>query len=136
MTRRLLLRFLLIASLGAAVLVVYLYATAPNHRINQRSFDQIAVGMSLPEVEKIVRCPPGNYCSGPIVMFDTGKGLYPLAPDHLPFPPDKPPPVYWISDKGLIVLHVDAERNVTDKSFLGMHEEGVVAKVRNWLHLD
>lgn len=61
MKKRLLLRLGLLGLLAFVCLWLFLWWTAPNHRINQSYADQIRKGMTEDEVIQLLGLPPGDY---------------------------------------------------------------------------
>jgi hypothetical protein len=108
----------------------------PNHRIDRASFDQISQGMSLQEVQSLLRCPPGKYCSSSaLVEFklpDRSVGGVPVD-DVFCEASLGAQTVFWAGDHGVILVILDADDKVEEKYFATMYAEGLLTKARKWL---
>jgi len=63
MKRRLLLKLGLVALLGAALFVVWLWWTEPRTGICRYTASRIEVGMTEEEVVELIGVPPKDYCT-------------------------------------------------------------------------
>jgi hypothetical protein len=135
--KRTLLRLGLLGLLGLLGFLGFLWLTMPNHRINRATCDKIAKGMSLQEVQSLLRCPPGNYCSSSAMVECQLPDGSPsgIAVDEIceSIRRDGLRETFWASDNGVIVVLLDSEGKVEDKQFANMYAEGFFAKARRWL---
>lgn len=134
--RKTLVRLVLVSLLGMVGILAFLWFTMPHHRIDRASFDKIAKGMSLPEVEALLHCRPGSHCSGSasVEMQRPDGSAYGVAVDDLLREANLGfGTVFWAGDNGVIVVVLDAESRVEEKHFANMFNEGLVPKVRRWL---
>lgn len=126
----------IVGLLGLLGLLVFLWITKPNYRIDKGSFDRIAKGMSLQEVESLLRCPPGKYCSRSAMVECNRPDGSPcgIAVDEL-FDESAigARTILWAGDSGVIVVILDAANRVEDKQFGTMYAEGFLTKARRWL---
>ena len=80
--------------------------------------NQISIGMTRTEVEAILRCPPGDYTTGP---YDTGPGSsWGLVCD------------WWISDTGEIGVWFDKEGKVRKVIFRPVEREPFINRWYRW----
>ena len=134
--KRTLIRFGLVGLIALLGFFTFLWLTMPSHRIDKASFDKIANGMSLQEVESLLRCPPGKHCSNSamveLTLPDGSKGG--MAVNELFDDTDIGVRTFiWAGDNGVIVVILDAEKRVEDKQFANMYAEGFLTKARRWL---
>jgi hypothetical protein len=144
MTKRILVRLSILLLLAAAGFFAIVWFTLPNHNINRGAFERLEFNMSRAEVEAILGCPPGNYCSagaeGEITLADGSPGGIPIREIF----DDALAPVggdaaecfrtaIWASDNGMIVVVFDVNNAITKKDFLPIRVNGIVAQVRRWL---
>ena len=109
----------LLACLGLLGLVVVLWWTAPNHRIDRRSADQIKTGMTFEEVVRIIGEAPGDYTTA--ALSQEGAELRFLMKlnfgvNHIRLTKE-PTFRYWYCDSGGIEIGFDDDEKVTSKRF-------------------
>jgi hypothetical protein len=111
-----------LAILLAGCLAIWL--TIPKHKINLASFEKIDDGMSLKQVEEILRVPPGDYLTQPIDFV------------HIDVPA-KGTQREWHGDDGLILVWFDERGVVCEKEFIPAwwEPESFVDRFRRWLGL-
>jgi hypothetical protein len=80
MRRRILISASIIALLAASLFLGG-WLLQPKPRIDIATFQQIRIGMTLPEVEAIIGAPPGDYGVGKGVLFDLGLDMDPREID-------------------------------------------------------
>ena len=144
MKKRTFLRLGIAGLTSLALFLGYLWLTAPTHRIDRASFEQISDGMTQAEVEAILRVPPGKHSAGSALM--EGKrpdgSTFGVAVDEI-WPTDEELQTWvkdtgrraalWAGDRGMIMIVFDAGNRVTEKQFHPAYNEGLLARVRNLL---
>jgi hypothetical protein len=115
---------------GAAFLA--LWPITPRHCITEENLNKIGMGMTEDEVVQILGAPAGDY--------STGKHLY--HPELI----GGPARVYsgrlackeWVGDEGKIRVCFEASGRVFVAYHSGVfrQEQGVLDRLRRWLHLD
>jgi len=143
MTKRILVRLAILLFLAAAGLFAIVWFTSPNHNINRGAFEQLQINMPRDEVEAILGCPPGNYCSAgatvEVKLPDGSPGGIPLREifdDVAAVAGDAAEcfrPAIWASDNGMIVLVLDGNNKITKKDFEPIQVNGIFAQIRRWL---
>jgi hypothetical protein len=134
-------RRLLLPGLGVAVglgLAGFVWwFTLPEPRINQQSFEQIQVGMTVGEVVALFRVPPGNYTDGraKILHEEVRDGI---RQGGLEGSSDQYKE--WVGQETAILVWLDDEGKVSRKEWIPMsHLTGSNAsffdKLRRWFRL-
>jgi len=144
MKKRTCLRFGIVGLTSLALFLGYLWLTAPTHRIDRASFEQISDGMTQAEVEAILRAPPGKHSSASAMIesqLADGSTCGVAVDEIWPTDEDLQAPVkeagrraaLWAGDRGMIMIVFDAGNRVTEKQFHPAYNEGLLARVRNLL---
>jgi hypothetical protein len=144
MKKRNITRLAILILIAIAGFFAVVWFTLPNHNINRGAFERLEFNMSRAEVEAILKCPPGNYCSagamGEITLADGSPGgiaIREVFDEVLAIRGDDAVecfrPAIWASDNGMIVVVFDVNDTITKKDFLPIHVTGIVAKIRRWL---
>jgi hypothetical protein len=120
-------RFVLLLGMTASVALLggpAIVRLAPRPRIDRDTAEQIQVGMTATEVERLIGAPPGRYSS-------TGPPWHVIDPG---FPGIKQE---WDGDGGLIAVWLDEGGAVVRKEFfmIPRGHEPLVMRVRRWLGL-
>src|SRR4051812_16347071 len=100
MRRRLVWAVVLACSAVVAV-VVFVWFTAPRHRINAETAAQAHDRMTVKELTDLFGVPPGDYTTGPTYMFSDlvhGSGSYDLKRAAMPTFDE----LEWRSDKYMV----------------------------------
>jgi hypothetical protein len=98
----------MLACLAAAAclgLAAFLWLSRPNDRITFVAFEAIQPGMSLPEVEGVLGCPPGRYAEPRLCLLG---------------PPD-PHVKEWWGARALLFVHFGNDGRVVRKYLLDVH---------------
>ena len=143
MKRRIIVRLGILLLVAAAGFFAIVWFTSPNHNINRGAFEQLQFNMPREEVEAILGCPPGNYCSAgatlAVKLADGSPGGIPLREvfdDVAAVAGDDAEcfrAAIWASDHGMIVLVLDGNNRITKKDFEPIQVNGIFAQVRRWL---
>jgi SmpA / OmlA family len=85
-------------------------------RINEKTYEQIEVGMTEEQVQAILGCPPGNYSMHGTTWLGSGPRIYWLHPEgsSSQFEPDVVSKA-WITDDLLIGVYFDRDGRVDRK---------------------
>jgi hypothetical protein len=135
MTRRKRLWLALVGVLGGVVLALWL--ASKGHRICEESVDKIQLGMTPPEVEQILGCPPGDYSSsellvkfGDYIPLEIVRGITRALSEEMHRIE------LWAGDSGVVLIHFDKDNRVNAKSFSEVMPSGTfMDKIRRWLRL-
>jgi hypothetical protein len=144
MKKRTCLRLGIVGLTSLVIVLVYLWLTAPTHRIDRPSFEQLSDGMTKTEVEAILRAPPGKHSSASAMIEGqrADGSTCGIAVDEIwPTDEDLQAPVkgaggraaLWAGDRGMIMIVFDPDDRLIEKQFVPTYSEGYVSKVRNWL---
>ena len=115
--------FFLITSLGLGGFVGFLWWTAPAHRINVDSVEQLNEGMTEKEVESILRVPAGDYETSTIKPM-----TYPSSDLRMPiFPVEEK---VWKGGGLVVRIWFDEAGVVVDKRITGSISETFFDKMR------
>ena len=99
-----------------AVVVVAIYSFLPNHRINEKSFRQLKIGMHQSEVDALFGVPSGDHALG-----DVNYGSIPswgeLEPDSRDVSPHSAHVNLWIGNWAVIAISFDANDRVNGARF-------------------
>ncbi|MCI0376234.1 MAG: hypothetical protein L0215_01375 [Gemmataceae bacterium] len=105
-----------------------LWLTAPRHRINALSFEQIREWMTEKEVEGILGVPAGDYTTAPVMVLDDGTAstIWISRVKR------------WTSNDTAIDVFFDDLGLVTRKRLLDVIplEESIWQKLRRWLRIN
>ena len=144
MKKRTCLRFGIVCLAALAIILVYLWLTAPKDRINLASFEQISDSMTQADVETILRVPPGKHSSASaMIEFKRPDGSSDAIAVDEAWPTDEElqaqgkdtgrRAALWAGDRGMIMILFNADNRVTEKQFIPICHQGLVARVRNLL---
>ena len=144
MKKRTFLRLGIAGLTSLALFLGYLWLTAPTHRIDRASFEQISDGMTQAEVEAILRAPPGKHSSASaMIEFKRPDGSSDAIAVDEAWPTDEElqaqgkdtgrRAALWAGDRGMIMILFNADNRVTEKQFIPICHQGLVARVRNLL---
>ena len=144
MKKRILTRLAILLLVTIAGFFAVVWFTLPNHNINRGAFERLEFNMPRTEVEAILKCPAGNYCSagamGEITLADGSQGgiaIREVFDEVLAIRGDDAAecfrPAIWASDNGMIVVVFDVNNTITKKDFLPIQVNGILAKIRRWL---
>ena len=144
MKKRILTRLTILVLIAIAGFFAVVWFTLPSHNINRGAFERLEFNMPRAEVEAILRCPPGNYCSagatGEITLADGSPGgiaIGEIFDEVLAIRGDDAAecfhPAIWASDNGMIVVVFDINNTITKKEFLPIQVNGILAQFRRWL---
>lgn len=137
MRRRLLLKTGLVALLGVAAFVGYLWWTIPSSGINRTSANRIREGKSLHEVEAIIGLPAGDYRTKEFSLRTTAVAQITVADELVRVVKARNGLRIeeWLSDEGAIVVAVDREEQVFRSVWVSF-SDSFLDKVRAWLRLN
>lgn len=144
MKKRILTRLAILVLIAVAGFFAVVWFTLPHHNINRGAFERLEFNMPRAEVEAILGCPPGNYCSagaeGEVTLADGSPGGLPIREifdDALAVGGGDAEECFrtaiWASDNGMIVVVFDVNNAITKKDFLPIRVNGILAQVRRWL---
>lgn len=107
---------LAVLSLAFAVL---LYRHYHARRFTRQDFLSLREGMTLAEIEQVLGCPPGNYCTGPTNPDDVppGSGRDEFGSLRWHFTKE----AVWSSDTGRIDIAFDARGKAFSGFFVPTH---------------
>lgn len=119
-------RLVLFPLLAFSLLVACLWVTwpsPPGDVINRRAYEQIHEGLTRAEVDELVGLPPGDYTA------------HKNAPGGFRSSPGVPPPLWWASDEGCLVVWFDADGLVISKDWqpFGVGRPFPRNPVRDWV---
>ena len=135
MKKRWLLRLGLLAGLALFGFWFALWWTAPEHRINKESCDQIRNGMTETEVVAIIGASAGDYTTAEtekerdLVRWILTDRVWQAALHGNDIRSRE-----WLSDNGAIQVLLDQNGTVISKEFFSI-QATFIAKLRRWLRL-
>jgi hypothetical protein len=137
MKKRLLVKLGLVALVGTALFVAWLWWTIPTSGINRATANRIRVGMSEVEVERMIGVEAGTYATKDAPFssewsksdFERFKSITAAQPANtLSFS--------WEDDNGTIVVCIGRDDRRVVYSCYVAFSETIPDKLRRWLRLD
>ena len=132
-------RFLL--TMGLLVLIAgfltFMAISNPGDRINRRSFENLKIGMSLEEVETLLRVSNERRGSGNVVNEGIPEWGELQPPTRADWNRQKEV-IVWANDWASIAVGFDKDKKVTNAQFRKTHPRdlSVVDKLRYWFRRD
>src|SRR5262245_21227566 len=147
MKKRWLLRLGLLAGLALFGFWFALWLTAPEHRITEWHIKQIKKGMTLEEVQAILKAPPGDYMSKPVSddhrrQLDSACELFRRTMTALWQSEGKEVPNMldgragfktWSTDRMVLLVWIDSNEEVLDLRWTTIDDDSIIGKIRRWL---
>ena len=134
MTKRLLLKTGLVALLGVAAFVGYLWWTIPSSGINRASANRIRMGMTLEQAEAVIQLSAGDHRTEKFEHSRTATARFTRAVEDI-FGVTGPLRIKeWVGDEGAIIVALDNDE-VRACRWVPFSET-FLDNVRDWLRLN